>query len=283
VYAKPFGSTGVDVPVIGQGTWDLPERGAPAEEAVRTLRRGIELGMVHIDTAEMYGDGRVEELVADAIGGVPRERLFLTSKVLPSNATLKGTIAACDRSLRRLRTAYLDLYLLHWPGSHPLDATMQALESLVAAGKTRFIGVSNFDLNELREARSYLRDVPLACNEVLYHLRERGIEHRILPYCEREQIAVVGYTPFGRGRFPRDATRSGGVLEHIARNRGATPRQVILAFLTRRPALFAIPKASQVEHVEENAGAADLRLNDEEIAAIDRAFPVGEERPLASL
>jgi diketogulonate reductase-like aldo/keto reductase len=283
MYAKQFGPTGVAVPVIGQGTWNLPERGPQAEEAKRALQRGIELGMTHIDTAEMYGDGRVEEMIADAIAGVPRAKLFLASKVLPSHASLKGTVAACERSLRRLRTEYLDLYMLHWPGSQPLEATMRALESLVAAGKTRFIGVSNCDLDELQEARSYLHGVPLACNQVLYHVRERGIEHRLLPYCEREGIAIVAYTPFGRARFPRDAMRGGGVLDRIAGSHAATPRQVILAFLTRRPAVFTIPKASRVQHVEENAGAADLRLNDEEIAAIDRAFPLGQDGPLASL
>lgn len=281
--AKPFGSSGVDVPVIGQGTWNLPERGARAQEAKRALQRGIELGMVHIDTAEMYGDGHVEEMVADAIAGVARESLFLASKVMPHNASYKGTLEACDRSLRRLHTDYLDLYLLHWPGEHPLEETMRAFEALVAAGKTRFVGVSNCDLDELQEARSYLHGSQIVCNQVLYHLRERGIEHRLLPYCEREGIAIVAYTPFGRGRFPTEAAGAGGVLEGIARKHSATARQVILAFLTRRPSLFAIPKASQIAHVEENAAAAELRLNDEEIAAIDRALPMGEDGPLASL
>jgi diketogulonate reductase-like aldo/keto reductase len=279
---KPFGSTGVVVPVIGQGTWDIPESGARLADAKRALRRGIELGMVHLDTAEMYGGGRVEELLGEAIAGIDRAGLFITSKVMPGNATFDGTIAACEASLRRLGTDYLDLYLLHWPGSHPLADTTRALETLVEQGKTRYVGVSNFDLDELREAQSYLRRAPLACNQVLYHLRERGIEHRILPYCKSENIAMVGYTPFGRGRFPR-AGPATDLLARIAKERGATLRQVILAFLTRDPALFAIPKASRVEHVEENAGAGDCVLSAEDIAKIDAAFPRGDDGPLASL
>src|SRR5437763_3666445 len=149
---KPFGGTGVAVPVIGQGTWDIPESGHRRAEAVRALRRGIELGMTHIDTAEMYGAGAVEEIVGEAATGVPRESLFVTSKVLPENATYKGTIAACERTLKRLRMEYLDLYLLHWPGPHPIGETMRGLEELVAQGKARHIGVSNFDVEELREA-----------------------------------------------------------------------------------------------------------------------------------
>ena len=277
-----FGSSEIEVAVVGQGTWNVPESGAGRERAMAALRRGVELGMTHIDTAEMYGSGAVEELLGEAIAALPRERLFLTSKVLPANASFSGTLAACDASLRRLRVDYLDCYLLHWPGGQPLEETMRALETLVERGKARFIGVSNFDLPELREARSYLRAVPLSCNEVLYHLRERGIERRLLPYCAAESIALVGYTPFGRGRFAREAAAH-GVLASVARARDATPRQVVLAFLTRSAPLFAIPKASQIVHAEENAGAGDLVLDPAEIAAIDAAFPIGEDAPLASL
>lgn len=280
--SKPFGPGRVPVPVIGQGTWDIPETGARRDEAIRALRRGIELGMTHIDTAEMYGSGRAEEIVREAIHGVPRESLFITSKVLPSNASYKGVLAACERSLRRLRTGYLDLYLLHWPSSHPLQETMRALETLVEKGNARFIGVSNFDVDEVREAQSYLRAVPLACDQVLYHLRERGPEAHLLPYCAEQEIALVGYTPFGRGRFPRKEAEPSGLLGRIAAAYGKTVRQVILNFLTRERNAFAIPKASRVEHVEENAGACGWHLSDDDAAAIDAAFPV-HEGPLATL
>ncbi len=277
-----FAATGIELPVVGQGTWDVPERGERLREAVAAMRRGVELGMTHIDTAEMYGSGRVEEIVGDAIAGFVRERLFLVSKVLPGNASRAGTVAACERSLRRLRTDYLDLYLLHWASANPIEETMEALESLVAAGKVRFIGVSNFDRDELIEARACVRTVPISCNQVLYHLRERGMEQRVLPYCEEHRIAVVGYTPFGRGRFPRHETADDGVLGRIARKHGVSPRAVILTFLTRRPSLFAIPKASRIAHVEENARGGSFTLESEDVAAIDAAFPVGPERPLAT-
>jgi diketogulonate reductase-like aldo/keto reductase len=279
---KTFGVTGVELPVIGQGTWDMPESGARLDEAKRALHRGVDLGMTHLDTAEMYGAGRVEELLGEAIARLPRERLFITSKVLPSNATYQGTLRACERSLRRLRLEYLDCYLLHWPGEHPLEETMRALERLVNDGKTRFVGVSNFDVAEMVQAQPYLNDVPLACNQVLYHLGERGIEHRLVPLARERGIAVIGYTPFGRWHFARDATAM-AVLERIARNRCATVRQVILAFLTREPNVFAIPKAARIAHVEENAAAGDLALERDEIDAIDGAFPARAPGPLATL
>lgn len=279
---RPFGPAGTPVARIGQGTWDMPESGARLAQARAALRCGIELGMTHLDTAEMYGDGRVEELLGEAIAGIPRERLFIASKVLPSNASYAGTIAACERSLRRLRTEYLDLYMLHWPGAHPLAQTMHALEDLVEQGKTRFIGVSNFDLENLQAAQAHLRRERLACDQVLYHLNERGVETRLLPYCAAQRIALVAYTPFGRGRFPAAASRRGGVLERIGRRHGLSPRGVILAFLTREANVFAIPKAASVEHVEENARAGDARLDLQDVAAIDEAFPV-RDGPLATL
>lgn len=251
--------------------------------AIAAIRRGIDLGMTHLDTAEMYGSGRVEEILGEAIAGIPRERLFITSKVLPENATFEGTIAACERSLQRMKLEYLDLYLLHWPGGHPLRDTMRALETLAHSGKTRFIGISNFDTEPMLEAASYLKTVQLACNQVLYHLRERGIERRLLPAAREMNVAIVGYTPFGRGRFPRAEAKPDGVLGRIAKKHGATPRAVILAFLTRAPEAFTIPKASSVEHVEENALAGDLQLDADDVRAIDAAFPVGRDGPLASL
>jgi diketogulonate reductase-like aldo/keto reductase len=282
VRTKPFGKTGVELPVIGQGTWNMPESGAHLREAQAALRRGIELGMTHIDTAEMYGTGRVEQLVGEAIRGVPRERLFITTKVLPSNASYAGTLRAADRSLQRLGCDYLDCYLLHWAGAHPLQETMRAFLTLVEQGKTRFVGVSNFDANEMLEAARYLGDTPLACNQVLYHLDERGIEHEVIPAARSAEIAVVAYTPFGRGSFLRGAGRR-ETIERVANKHAVTARQVVLAFLTVEPELFVISKAARLEHVEENAAAGSLTLDREDLAAIDAVFPRGRPGPLATL
>ncbi len=279
---KPFGTTGVDLPVIGQGTWNMPESGSARRDAQRAIVRGIELGMTHLDTAEMYGAGAVEQFLGEAIRGIPREKLFITTKVLPSNATYQGTLDAAQRSLERLRCDYLDLYLLHWPGSHPLEETMRAFEALLERGTTRLVGVSNFESDEMLEAASYLHAAPLACNQVLYHLGERGVEHELIPVARQRGIAIVAYTPFGRGGFLRTA-KGRSVLESVARKYGATPRQVTLAFLTREPNVFAIPKAAQVAHVEENAAAGSLTLEPADVVAIDRAFPRGRPGPLATL
>jgi diketogulonate reductase-like aldo/keto reductase len=268
---RTFGASGALVPTIGQGTFlmEHDDRG----EIVATLRAGIELGLTHLDTAEMYGDGIVEEIVAEAIRGVPRERLFLVTKVLPSNASRKGTIAACEKSLARLRTDYVDCLLLHWPGRHPLKDTIGAFETLLESGKIRSYGVSNFDQHELEEACAIAGPGKLACNQILYHLAERTSEHAVIPWCEAHDVAVVGYTPFGRARFP--PARGEKMLTELAARRGVTTRQLALAFLTRRPSMFAIPKASRLAHMKDNAAAADLVLDAEELRAIDEAFPVG--------
>lgn len=266
---RTFGWTGVSLPVIGQGTWLIEDDGARAIEA---LRVGLDLGMTHIDTAEMYGNGRAEELVARAIAG-RRDEVFLVSKVLPSNASYDGTLRACEASLARLGVDRLDLYLLHWPGRHPIGETMRAFEKLVAEGMTRYVGVSNFDVEELAEAERALPNERLACNQVLYHLGDRGIERRLIPYCAERGIAVVGYSPFGhRGRFPSPRTPGGRVLEEIARRHGRTPRQVALRFLTRAD-VFTIPKSGNPEHVRENAGGTGWELAPEDLDALDRAFP----------
>jgi diketogulonate reductase-like aldo/keto reductase len=272
VERRPFGSTKLEVAVIGQGTWRL-ESGDRAS-AIAALRRGLDLGMTHIDTAEMYGSGTVEEMVAAAIAG-RRDEVFLVSKVLPENASRSGTITACERSLARLRTDRLDSYLLHWPGTHPLADTIAAFEALQRDGKILSWGVSNFDVSDLDAARKIAGDGRLACNQVLYHLRERAIEHAVLPWCEKHGVAVVAYSPFGSGRFPGPRTQSGRVLQQIAAAHEATPRQVALRFLVRRPPLFAIPKAGRPEHAAENAGAGELRLTEAELARIDEAFPLG--------
>ncbi len=273
---RPFGPTGRDVPVIGQGTWNTPVRGGAAEEAKRALQRGIELGMVHIDTAEMYGDGASERLIGEAVRGLPREQLFIVSKVSPHHASYDGTIRACEASLQRMQLEYLDCYLLHWRGDVPLRETMRAMERLVADGKIRALGVSNFDVDDLEEALAALEREPIACNQVLYHLGERSVEEHELPYCARHEIALVGYTPFGRGDWTD--RRGAHVLETIAAKHGATAREVILAFLTREPGTFTIPKAASIPHVEENGGAGDLRLDADDITAIDAAFPARKRR-----
>ena len=235
---RRFGSTKHQVPVIGQGTWyiDSGDRAA----AIAALQLGLDLGMTHIDTAEMYGDA--EEIVGEAIAG-RRNEVFLVSKVLPQNASLSGTI--------------------------------EAFERLQSQGKILSWGVSNFDVPDLEEAWEIAGDGRLVCNQVLYHLQERAIEHAVIPWCEEHRVAVVGYAPFGHGDFPGPRTKGGRVLQEIAAAHDVTPRQVALRFLVRRPSLFTIPKASSPEHAGENAGAGDLRLTPAELAWIDEAFPRG--------
>jgi diketogulonate reductase-like aldo/keto reductase len=282
VERRPFGSTAREVAVIGQGTWNIEQAGA--ETAVGALRRGLDLGMTHIDTAEMYGSGAAEELVGAAIAG-RRDEVFLVSKVLPHNASRKGTIAACERSLKRLKTDRLDCYLLHWRGSHPLEDTVAAFERLRADSKILSWGVSNFDVDDLDEVREIAGAGRLACNQVLYHLRERAIENAVIPWCEENGVAVVAYSPFGHaGGFPEPRSAGGRVLKEIAGRHNSTPRQVALRFLTRRASLFAIPKAANPEHAEENAGAGALNLSAAELARIDEAFPLDPRpRPLPML
>ena len=275
---RNFGHTGRAVSVIGQGTWNI-ER-SDRKSALAALQRGIDLGMTHIDTAEMYGSGRAEEIVAEAIAGLPRQNLFLVSKVLPENASRAGVKAACERSLKRLKTDYLDCYLLHWRGRHPLEDTFAGFDELQSAGKIRSWGVSNFDVNDLGEALAIAGEGRIACNQVLYHVEERSIEHAVIPWCEKHGVAVVAYSPLGQGRLPGKASRGGRLLEEIAGAHGASLAQVALAFLTRRPATFAIPKHSSVRHAEENALAGDLSLTEAEIRRLDEAFPVGKSRGL---
>jgi diketogulonate reductase-like aldo/keto reductase len=270
VRTQKFGNGGPDVSVIGQGTWYL-DRG-DRKAAVAALRRGIDLGMTHIDTAEMYGDA--ELVIADAIEG-KRDDLFLVSKVLPSNASRRGTIAACERSLKRLKTDRLDCYLLHWRGSYPLGDTVAAFEELIGAGKIRSWGVSNFDTDDLSQLLAVAGRGRIACNQVLYHLQERAIEHAVIPWCEQHGVAVVAYSPFGHDDFPSPRSKQGELLQAIADVHKATARQVALSFLTRAPSVLAIPKAASAQHAADNAGAGDLKLSDDEIAALDKAFPRG--------
>jgi diketogulonate reductase-like aldo/keto reductase len=265
---RAFGAHGPSVPIIGQGTWKFPERGAAVAHAKEALRAGIELGMVHIDTAEMYGSGRSEEIIGEAIAGFDRESLFIVSKVLPTNASRAGVVRACDRSLQRLGVDYLDVYLLHWRGSIPLAETIAAFEKLIETGKIRRFGVSNFDVGDLEEAASLARH-PIACNQVYYSLEDRGIEADVIPYCSQNGIAVVGYSPFGSGGFERSKS-----VAAAARAHGCSPHAIVLAFLTRLDGTFAIPKASNPQHVAQNARGGEVALSAAQVAAIDAEFAV---------
>jgi aryl-alcohol dehydrogenase-like predicted oxidoreductase len=273
---RELGRTGARIARIGMGTWELEH--ADPDEAERALNVGLDLGLTHVDTAEMYGAGRVEELLGRWLAP-RRAEVFLTSKVLPENASRAGTRAACERSLRRLGTDVLDLYLLHWRGAHPLAETLTALEELRAEGKIRHYGVSNLDADELAEAAELAAPGRVTCDQVLYHLEERAIEHHVLPACARLGATLVAYSPFGSSgaRFPGPETPGGRVLAELAAARGVVPRAVALAFLTRDERVAAIPKSAQVAHVRENASALALELEPAEIARIAAAFPRGPE------
>src|SRR3981081_2588306 len=261
---RPFGPTRRRVAAVGQGTWKIEE--SAAASAIAAMHRGLDLGLTHIDTAEMYGSGAAERTIAEAIAG-RRDQVFLVSKLLPSNASKRGTLAACEKSLARLRTDRLDCYLLHWRGAYRLEETIAAFDTLVRDGKILSWGVSNFDVGDLDEVAAIAGPGHPACNQVLYHLQERAIEHAVLPWCQRHGAAVVAYTPFGQSTAAFDArTKQGKVLEEIAEAHQATARQVALRFLLRHPEVFVIPKASTILHVEENAGALKFELSDAEIA-----------------
>ena len=273
---RRFGPLSIEVPIIGLGTWNM-ERDEP-KAAIAALRRGIELGLTHIDTAEMYGNGKVETLVAEAVGGL-RDQVFLASKVLPRNATFDGTRRACESSLRRLATDRLDLYMLHWrEASTNLAEVLRAFALLRDQGKIRAFGVSNFDDDELAQAEQIAGPGALVCDQVLCHLGERSIEHRVLPWCEQHDVACVAYSPFGSGRFPESP-----VLADVAHRLDATPRQVALAFLSRHRSMFLIPKTSNAKHVDEIAGADRVQLDDAAVAALDAAFPRNPWRGLPML
>jgi len=268
-----FGSTGREVAAIGQGTWKIEQTAADA--AIAALRRGLDLGLTHIDTAEMYGSGAAESVIAQAIDG-RRDEVFLVSKVLPSNASKRGTVNACEQSLSRLKTDRLDCYLLHWRGSYPLQETIAAFDALLRDGKILSWGVSNFDVADLEEVAAIAGRGHPSCNQVLYHLQERAIEHAVLPWCRQHGTALVAYTPFGQSTQAYDPKSApGGVLAQIAAARAATARQVALAFLLRHREVFVIPKASSISHVTENAGAAALKLSAAEIGKIEGAFALG--------
>jgi diketogulonate reductase-like aldo/keto reductase len=269
---KKFGSNGPDVSVIGQGTWYIDQ--GHRKNAVAALQRGVDLGMTHIDTAEMYGDA--ELVIAEALAA-RREEIFLVSKVLPSNASRRGTVTACERSLKRLKTDRLDCYLLHWRGSYPLAETVAAFEELVSAGKIRSWGVSNFDVDDLDEMLAVAGKGKIACNQVLYHLQERAIEYAVIPWCVEHGVAVVAYSPFGHDDFPSPRSKPGEVLQGIANEHGASSRQVALAFLACYARAFPIPKASTPEHAADNAAAGKLTLSENDLDKLSQAFPRGPE------
>jgi diketogulonate reductase-like aldo/keto reductase len=259
--------SGERVPAFGQGTWHMGEDRRRAAEEATALRLGIELGTTLIDTAEMYGNGRAEEIVAEAAQG-ERDRLFIVSKVLPYNASQKGVVEACERSLKRLKTDRIDLYLLHWRGSVPLADTLAGFARLQRDGKIRHHGVSNFDLNDMKEWVGLTGGETVAANQILYNLTRRGPEFELIPWCRERQIAIMAYTPLGQGRMLQDKA-----LAEVALRHGASPAQVALAWLLRQDGMMVIPKATQPEHVRDNRGALDLRLTADDLAVLDRAFP----------
>ena len=259
--------SGEQVPAFGQGTWHMGEDRRRAAAEAAALRLGIELGMTLIDTAEMYGNGRAEEIVAEAAQG-ERDRLFIVSKVLPYNASQKGVIKACERSLKRLKTDRIDLYLLHWRGAVPLADTLAGFARLQRDGKIRHHGVSNFDLDDMKEWVGLAGGVTVAANQILYNLTRRGPEFELIPWCRERQIAIMAYTPLGQGRMLQDKA-----LAEVAARHRASPAQVALAWLLRRDGMMVIPKATQPEHVRDNRGALDLRLTADDLTVIDRAFP----------
>ena len=272
--SRAFGYTGTSVPLVGIGTWKMERDDSVAAGAA--IRRAVERGMTHVDTAEMYGNGIVEMIVRQGIEGV-RDKVFLVSKVLPSNASHDATIHACEDSLARLATDRLDCYLLHWRGQTPLSETFGAFEKLKEQGKILSWGVSNFDTDDLTEALVVAGPNKIACNQVLYHLGDRTIEHEVIPWCERNSVAVVAYSPFGSQR----GWAKSQALALLAKQLDVTPRELALAFLAQKA--FVIPKSSNVEHVEQLARAGDLELDEDTLAAIDAAFPLGEWKGLPSL
>lgn len=271
--------SGESVPIFGLGTWRMGENRNRRKDEIAALRAGIDLGMTLIDTAEMYADGEAEEIVAEAVKG-RRNKVFIVSKVLPSNATRRGTIAACERSLRHLHTDRIDLYLLHWRGTAPLRDTVEAFSELVRAGKIRYWGVSNLDFADMEELVGVPGGSAVATNQLLYNLSRRGIEYDLVPWCHRHGVPIMAYSPIDQGgRLLRHPA-----LKEIAARHDATPAQVALAWLLRQDGMIVIPKAGAVEHARENRAALGLHLTKDDLADLDRAFPAPRAaRPLEIL
>ncbi len=260
---------GEEIPVLGVGTWGMAEHPRHRADEVTALQMAVDLGMTVIDTAEMYAGGAAEELVAEVLGHRRRE-IFLVSKVLPQHATRRGTVSACEASLRRLNTDHLDLYLLHWRGTVPLDETLAAFDALERQGKTRHWGVSNFDVDDMEELVRLTGNVDsrVISNQVLYNLMRRGIEYDLLPWCRTRGIPIMAYSPLEQGRLAKDKT-----VRAIAKRLDATPAQVALAWVLRQRGVAAIAKAAHFEHVREDRGALDIKLSSEDINELDEAFP----------
>ena len=270
--------SGVSVPALGLGTWNMGEDIRKASAEIESLKRCLDLGMTLIDTAEMYAEGGAEKITGAAIAA-RRDEVFLVSKVYPWNASRQGVIDACERSLKRLRTDRLDLYLLHWRGEHPLAETVAGFEELRRAGKIGAWGVSNFDVADMEELMIVPGGKNCAANQVLYNLSRRGVEYDLLPWCQQRGIAIMAYSPIEQGRLVRNDT-----LIHISKAYQATPAQVALAFLLEREGVIAIPKSANPERVAENAAATELDISDEDWTTLDAAFPPPtEKRPLAMI
>lgn len=271
----------LQLPAIGQGTWYMGEGLAPRSDEIRALQHGLAMGLTLIDTAEMYADGGAEEVVGEALAG-RRDEAFLVSKVYPWNAGRESAIAACEASLKRLRTDHLDLYLLHWPGSIPLDETLEAFERLREAGKIRRFGVSNFDIDEMRALHALPGGEACAVNQVLYHLGSRGIEHALLPWQREHGMPTMAYCPLAQAGGLREDLLGHPEVLGIAARHGITPAQVLLAWAIRlhdgRRDVIAIPKAARVDHVEQNAAALHVRLDDDALARLDAAFPAPDRK-----
>ena len=264
---------GETVPALGQGTWKMGEQRGRRADEVRALKLGLDLGMTLIDTAEMYAEGGAEEVVGEAIADRPREDVFIVTKVYPHNASRRGVIDACTRSLRRLKTEYIDLYLLHWRGNIPLSETFEAFHYLKNKGSIREFGVSNFDVSDMEEAHALPGRDEIATNQVLYNLMHRGIEWDLLPWCRTRGIPIMAYSPVGiDAAEQRQVFNNAGVRE-IALRHNATPAQIALAWLLRHPDVIVIPKASQPEHIRDNHAALEIKLTDRDLKELDRVFP----------
>lgn len=269
---------GGEMPRLGQGTWYLGEKAAQRQSELKALRTGIEHGLTLIDTAEMYGEGLSEALVGEAIAPYDREELFLVSKVYPWNAGEDRIFRACENSLRRLKTDYLDMYLLHWRGSVPLEETAECMEELVHRGLIRRWGVSNLDLEDMQELWGTSAGRNCQTNQVLYHLASRGVETVLLPWMRKENVSLMAYCPLAQGGTLRSRMLRSPVLAQMAREKGCTVFQLMLAFLLADPSVIAIPRTGKAQHTEENAAAADIVLTKEELAALNAAFPAPRRR-----
>lgn len=266
-------NNGMKIPKLGQGTWKMGEPSSHKAEEIATLQRGIDLGLTLLDTAEMYGNGRSEQRIAEAIVQIPREKLILVSKVLPDNAGKADLGKSLDRSLSCLNTDYLDLYLLHWRGRIPLEETIEAMEAQVSAGKIRAWGVSNFDTEDMKELLSLPQGKNCQVNQVLYHLGSRGVEFDLMPYLEQENIPLMAYCPLAQAGKLKEGMLNTPVVKELAKTYGCQETTILLAFSIQQDIVFSIPKASTVAHVEENAKALAIRFTPEEAQALDKAFP----------